>query len=328
MGRDSAMGKGPRRALSALTIALALACGGLTVGSAARGAADPLGHIGDGAVGGGAMGDGAAVGDPAGATVVYVALPQAGGGGAYVTWDDALFAGDPWGFDGGLAYLSSVVSAAAYNPPGDHASEFINGTDERPGALRKLGFTGLESYNYASDAPGGGLRPDADADRHPDTVAYTFGHRAVTVGGAEMTLVAAVVRGTSGNHEWLSNFDMGEGEGDDHRGFARAKDRVLDRLTEYMAANGLYGRDDVMVWVTGHSRGAAVANLLAAGLVGGEGPVGKGKVFAYTFATPNVTQNPAAGGAAAYGYIHNLINAEDFIAYMPLAEWGFGRYGV
>ncbi|MCL2741588.1 MAG: lipase family protein, partial [Oscillospiraceae bacterium] len=92
--------------------------------------------------------------------------------------------------------------------------------------------------------------------------------------------------------------------------------------------NGLYGRDDVMVWVTGHSRGAAVANLLAAGLVGGEGPVGKGKVFAYTFATPNVTQNPAAGGAAAYGCIHNLINAEDFIAYMPLAEWGFGRYGV
>lgn len=75
-------------------------------------------------------------------------------------------------------------------------------------------------------------------------------------------------------------------------------------------------------WVTGHSRGAGIANLVGANLTdqGNE-------AFVYTFAAPNCTTAPASQ-TAMYNNIFNIVNVDDIIAELPLTDWQFGKYGV
>ena len=70
----------------------------------------------------------------------------------------------------------------------------------------------------------------------------------------------------------------------------------------------------------GHSRAAAVANVLGAYLINeGKEP------FVYTFACPNTT---TASDADNYKGIFNVVNGDDLIPKLPLASWGFCRYGT
>jgi hypothetical protein len=88
----------------------------------------------------------------------------------------------------------------------------------------------------------------------------------------------------------------------------------------------------VKLWITGHSRGAAVANLLAADLTDDALYPAKESIYTYTFATPNVRLPADDMERMAmkddYLNIHNYLNTEDFVAYVPLEAWGFTRYGI
>ena len=70
------------------------------------------------------------------------------------------------------------------------------------------------------------------------------------------------VKGTSANAEWFSNFHLGDtGK---HTGFHVAAGRIYDALcTAIENETEEYDADHRIVWLTGHSRGAAVANILA-----------------------------------------------------------------
>ena len=46
-------------------------------------------------------------------------------------------------------------------------------------------------------------------------------------------------------------------------------------------------------------------------------------IFAYAFATPNVSTS-----VSALPNIHNVVNPEDFVPKAPLEKWGFGKHGV
>lgn len=108
-----------------------------------------------------------------------------------------------------------------------------------------------------------------------------------------------------------------------HKGFYITEERIRSFIGDYERAYSLNsGVDEVVYWVTGHSRGAALSNLLAAKLIDS----GK-KVVAYTFATPSTTIDGGKGNSR-YSSIFNFANTSDVIAYVPLSQWGFGRYGV
>ncbi|MBQ8000959.1 MAG: DUF2974 domain-containing protein [Ruminococcus sp.] len=134
------------------------------------------------------------------------------------------------------------------------------------------------------------------------------------------TQVLAIFRGTN-KGEWYSNFQIGEGI--EHAGFAPATDFAQAEVERYLEALGI-DASKAKILITGHSRGGAVANLLAKRLTD---EAKFSSVTAYTFASPNTTTAQSAK-SSQYNNIYNLINPEDFICYIPLTDWGYTKYGV
>lgn len=152
-----------------------------------------------------------------------------------------------------------------------------------------------------------------------------IGYHDVEYNGKKARIIAVVVRGTDATTaEWSSNFDVGNPsnwQSEYHKGFYKTKERIQKHIDEYVSLYGK-GEGELIYWVTGHSRGAAIANILAANLID------KGNnVFAYTFATPSTTTSDSFDDAKYYS-IFNFCNVNDIVPYVPLSQWGFHPFGV
>ena len=149
-------------------------------------------------------------------------------------------------------------------------------------------------------------------------------------GGRRRSLVFAVLRGTPLNsNEWLSNLninDAGATQNEMHKGFALAASVARTQLVSFMLRHRI-DPTAACILITGHSRGAAVANLLSALLLEDKF-FGDGAIFTYTFASPNTTTDPDAHGGK-YGFIWNIVNPEDIVPAVPLnrGAWKFTKYG-
>ena len=214
-----------------------------------------------------------------------------------------------------LAILGSDLSAIAY---GRSFSQFpmLPLVFE----LESLGFQSSDIYWYDYDH-------EVRSDNH--RVAHTIALKPIKINDTRKNLIIVVVRG-SHNEEWFSNFYIcsqryGGHNPDVHYGFSRAEQVVRENLTNILNERGLTGVDvaqNNIIFITGHSRGAGVANILANELNQNTGLVLPHNLYAYTFATPNTTRAPQASPN-----IFNILNAEDFVAYIPLEAWGFARHG-
>lgn len=131
-----------------------------------------------------------------------------------------------------------------------------------------------------------------------------------------MLETAVAIRGSEGG-EWLSNFDIGYSA--EHSGFGKAADIAEQELTDYLFTR-LIGTQP-RFFITGYSRGGAVANILSKRLCD---RFGTDSVRGYTLASPAVT---VSRRQARYNSIFNLIRAEDFFTRVPLENWGYTRYG-
>lgn len=222
-----------------------------------------------------------------------------------IAWDDGWFTEEAGTYRHELAVAAMALSGAAYVGTGQNA-----GAQK---ALEALGFDRVKAYNYH-------LSPESAGQ-----TAYVFGSKTVKEKtGGNAHLVAIVIRGTGEYTEWAGNLNIGSG--DDHAGFAGARDELLENLTEYLSEAELGGKakEPVKFLVTGHSRGGAVANMTAAYLVD-EKLADKKNVYGYTFAAPAVSVKAKEEG---YGNIFNIINREDLVPQVPLSAWGYHRYGV
>lgn len=229
----------------------------------------------------------------------------------YAAWDDSWFESEATAYIHDLAVASMALSGAAY----------VENSDKKPipdsvqNALGELGFGEIISYNYDKEP----TRADND------TVSYTFAYKRIEhISETPTFLVAIVVKGTSGNEEWYSNFNIQTGN--THEGFDLAGTKLFSSLTDYLDNHDLANRNDINVkfLVTGHSRGAAVANLTAAKLNDLTWTEQK-DVYGYTFAAPMVSTEAAEKG---YENIFNIINGEDFVTRIPLGKWKYKHYGI
>lgn len=214
-----------------------------------------------------------------------------------------------------------------------------------------------EDFSF-KEYPGDVDKNKDDLDHHISEVC--IGHQEVTYNGQTKDIVAVIVRGTNGTiTEWTSNMDIGSTEERDlyleyektgdtskfdyrlnylyennrnefnsyedwkteanHKGFDIATNRILRFVKAY--TDRFVKCKNITYWITGHSRGGAIANLLSAYLVDDNK-----EVYAYTFAAPNTTTNTHCYDNK-YNCIFNIINKEDFVPTLPCEKWGFNKFG-
>ena len=188
------------------------------------------------------------------------------------------------------------------------------------------------------------IKKDANADR--DEVNYFIASKDEVQNGTTKKIIFV---GCIGSHkkQWYSNFDPSATERDKsadrggapyassstkaHLGFADAQEYVYYNLSNYIKElnrNGV-SSENIKVFLTGHSRGAATANLLAARFVNEQNLstslVKAGNIYAYTFATPRPTTDK---NSSKYNCIFNIVNPEDMVTKVMLEKWGYNRYGI
>ena len=124
-----------------------------------------------------------------------------------------------------------------------------------------------------------------------------------------------MIRGTQGI-EWLGNFRIYSDDvcGFFHDSFYTSASLVNSWISTYISSQNI-SYENSKLYVTGHSRGAAVADLYVHEFLFGK------NVTAYTFAAPNSTYNPAEDSN-----IFNIININDFVPYVPAGNY-WGKYG-
>lgn len=248
-----------------------------------------------------------------------------------LSFDDAWFAHDARVYQHDLATACAVLTAVC-NSESQYYSNVEGALPYAEQALTALGFDDVRTESYALrsnilDELGALL-----AGTH-DVAAYTFASKTVADAGKSgaATLVFVGIRGSYGV-EWLSNFNLAEAASGsaDHRGFRAAEDEVERALAAYVRDIGA-DPSRTRILITGHSRGGAIANLLAARLDDLSGTADAlapaSGVFAYTFAAPGATRE-AGRQDAAYSNIFNIVNETDIVPQLPLSIWGYGRYGT
>lgn len=210
--------------------------------------------------------------------------------------------------NGDLAIAASNLAVAAYE------KESIDS------CLQQMGFDKNSIQDYGSYS----FKPTyEDNDRVAFTIAYKKSN------GKDLFIVP--IRGTHGNCEWFSDFNLGIGE--NHEGFYKAAKRVKNALVSAFKNTGAETKNTVILF-TGHSRGAAVANIIAGELctlgISNEDnslyyKLPEEQVFGYTYACPAVSKSKDLETVLLN--IHNYINPGDIIPTLPLEKWGYMRYG-
>lgn len=274
---------------------------------------------------------------------------------AETTWSkythDSWFKMDyRWFFDDNTVYnqdISVLASLYAQDMYGDGYLNFIEGTTGNTsagngtGLAEVFGMTDVRNVNdralattYARKDSNGNA---VDGD---DMAEVAFAHRRVEWNGEAREIFLMSVRGTNGTHEeWSSNFDVGfddneyyskTGEHPDwlnklnHKGFDVTANRILAAFDAYVTeleAQGLLDTDAKRsILITGHSRGAGIANLLGAHFEDREGY----DPYTYTMAGPYSTTDP---NAENYQTVFNIMNIDDLVPYLPMEAWGFKKYG-
>ena len=175
-------------------------------------------------------------------------------------------------------------------------------------------------------------------DKKPtiDTIGMIMGSKEISIDSETYILIPIAVRGNDYGAEWANNFTLTE-SGEAY-GFANAATMVLEQIQNYISTNTSFdissaldeGR--VKFWLTGFSRGSAVANITSKRLTDIYGEAGN-SIYSYCFEVPKGGTDAAELNEewtynGIYANIHNIINQNDPITYVAPVQMGFKRYGV
>ncbi len=238
--------------------------------------------------------------------------------GDYGEYNDAIKINTSWFFNDSKTYNHNIsILCSLFNLEGYQSEENLKN------ALKRIGF--LTDVDYIN------------LDTGRDEVNYFIARQKIANGDEIYNLVFMGCIG-SNKKQWNSNFDPKGTESKtnyektdssyvyNHYGFNDAKNFAKSKLTDYLKKYGLR-QDNTKILLTGHSRGAATANLIAAELIDDGSIVNDNNLFTYTYATPNNTWNPKRNNKK-YDRIFNIVFPNDFVTKVLLSSWGYGRFGT
>ena len=211
-------------------------------------------------------------------------------------WNDSMLLENSSSLSADIAKASIALSTLAYE---SSELDMVLCSDE-------MDFTivgGLHSY---------GPRTFTDNDH----VAYRIARKQI----GDCLAYCIPVRGTKSG-EWYSDFNLGYLNGGVHLGFSLAANELMNELRSIIQSDGFDSAHRI-IWLTGHSRGAAISNMVAAEVMQ-EGLARQGHMFSYNFACPAVSKSagPCSG-------VFNYLNAGDVVPVVPLDIWGYKRFGT
>ena len=220
------------------------------------------------------------------------------------TYNDGMMLTDANELSPDLAKVSVCLADAAYDEK-SIVENCISGM--------KYKLIGGTTYNYDKKA----------TYDDNDFVAYSIAHKEITYEGKIYNSYLVIVRGTTSNCEWFSNFRLGNRSDGYHEGFKKAADEILTTISNTVTtSNNIF-------LVTGHSRGAAVANIVAGELTTNSvyrSLASQNHIFGYTYACPAVSDKLTVS-EQNLSNIRNYNNPGDAIPELPLKDWGYRRYG-
>lgn len=166
--------------------------------------------------------------------------------------------------------------------------------------LKNLGFTTIASENYE--------RPWNEPN-HPGV---TFGYTKTQKGESEQHIFAIVVRGTTSLGDIRTDINS-LGGGAFRLSSTNTFNSFINFVQKECGLNPYNLKGKAKFFVTGHSLGGAVTNIMVASHL--NQTYGSENVFAYTFASPTTIQYGEDKGAN--NNIINIINTEDIIPLLP-----------
>jgi len=233
-----------------------------------------------------------------------------------------------------IATWAMELAYAAYNPI-PKKNEWL-GNNILPGPF-------MEFDDSAEDVlAGDGFQARSYDYKSGEVVAHVIAHKDTLVNGELRPLVVVAVRGSVTWNDWVVNLAT-QLKWVPYDTFRDGAEKVLGNLAAYIKnpssdpENPAPGLINPIVLVTGHSLGAAVANLLTHELNKGRIPgVKQANIYGYTFATPRV-ENTKNSALAAWDNLFNIMNRNDVVTYVPhsvlgiFSDWSlkdtWGRHG-
>lgn len=146
-------------------------------------------------------------------------------------------------------------------------------------------------------------------------VGYVIASTTQMIGGRKTNVIAVVCRGSATSQDWESNILQ------QAAGFRIAANNVRDDLYDYLYTQNIDTSLPTKLLITGHSRGGAVANILATDVWG---ITDDANVFAYTFACPNTTTD---NYRSYYYNIFNICIEGDPVPALPAMVGGNNKFG-
>lgn len=229
------------------------------------------------------------------------------------SYSDSYFTRSGYEYNHKLAIMTMALARTAQSSITDNYAESNENFLE---LMSEIGFKNAESNRDMLTEPTG------------DSIGVNLASKKINDNGRSCTLLAVGIRGHRYGGEWASNFTLGSTG--DHQGFADARDKVLAFVRSYIAKHGITG--PLKIWVTGYSRAAITANMLAGALDQGTS-LGKNVSFSpddlycYTFEAPRGTAC-ADCRSEKYWNIHNIINPNDLVPTVSFLQWGHDRFGI
>lgn len=212
------------------------------------------------------------------------------------------------------ASLCLALSAFGSNQGGD--SDYSNKYRNVEKFLKDLDFKDFDKNDWFSKKP------------QSDSIGAAAAYKILNIEGEDCALIALAVRGGGYESEWAGNFTIGKtGQ---HYGFSKAKSQVLAFLKSYISENQISGR--IKLWLTGYSRAAATANLVAGALDDGESlgdgvVLAKEDLYAYCFETPMGALKSEISNRLDYNNIYNIVNKNDPVTKVAMSALNFTRFG-
>lgn len=238
---------------------------------------------------------------------------------AYCYYTNDYFKESSYIYNQSLATMTLSLAFSAFGSTDGEDKDYSNKSSNAKDLFLKLGF---KDENIEANE-------DFKTKPTMDSIGVIAGNMPITLDDEAYTLVAVAVRGAGYEQEWASNFTLGlQGQ---HKGFSEGKEKVIDFLKSYFSSQNISG--NVKIWITGYSRAAAVANLVAGAIDDGlilddDIKYDLDDVFAYCFEAPAGAEIDALEGTSRYENIFNIINPNDIVPFVAPYDMGFGRYGV